>query len=330
MVIKFIVLFILLLFSAFFNMAEIILTSLDKWKLEKFIKKREEEWADEISRLLTTVLVGTDIVNLSASAIASVIALDVFGNKGIAIATGIMIFIILFFCEITPKIFSKQHVKAISSFIIRTLLIFDKLFYPVTKILVLLANFLIFLFRGKEIKSVPFITEEELRGLVDIGEKEGVLEREEREMLHSVFEFGDKSVSEVMKYTETIVAVKEGMQLNEILTIAIESGYSRIPVYREDINHIVGIIYTKDLLSIWKNKDLIKLQDIVREPYFVIESMKVKNLLKQFQIRKIHMGIVVDEKNETKGLVTFEDLVEEIVGEIHDEYDTILGTGSYF
>ncbi|PIZ16453.1 hypothetical protein COY51_02765 [Candidatus Desantisbacteria bacterium CG_4_10_14_0_8_um_filter_39_17] len=321
MFIKFIILFFLLLLSAFFNMAEITLTSLDKWKLEKLIKKREEEWADEVSRLLTTVLVGTDIANLSASAIASTIALDIFGNKGIAIATGIMIFVILFFCEITPKIFSKQHAKTMSPFIIKVLMLFDKLFYPVTRLFVLFANFLIFLFRGESVKSVPFITEEELRSLVDIGEKEGVLEKDEREMIHSVFEFGDVKVSQIMKPLETIVAVKEEMQLNEILNIAVESGYSRIPVYREDLNHITGIIYTKDILNLWKNKTLIKLQDIIREPYFVMESMKVKDLLKQFQSRKLHIGLVIDENNITKGLVTLEDVVEEIVGEIHDEYD---------
>ena len=171
-------------------------------------------------------------------------------------------------------------------------------------------------------KSVPFITEEELRGLVDIGEKEGVLEKDEKEMIHSIFEFGDVKVSQIMKPLETIVAVKEEMQLNEILTIAVESGYSRIPVYREDLNHISGIIYTKDILNLWKNKELIKLQDIVREPYFVMESMKVKDLLKQFQSRNLHIGIVIDENNITKGLVTLEDVVEEIVGEIRDEYDT--------
>jgi len=322
MFIKVIVLFILLIISAFLNMAEIILTSLDKWRLEKLIKKREEEWADEVSRLLTTVLVGTDIANLSASALASLITLEIFGNKGIAIATGIMIFVILFFCEIIPKIFSKQHIEAIAPLIIKPLVLFDRLFYPITKTLVLFANFLIFLFRGKEVKSVPFITEEELRRLVDIGEKEGVLEKDEKEMIHSIFEFGDVQVSEVMKPVEAIVAINERLQLNDILTIAVESGYSRIPIYREDITHIAGIIYTKDILNLWKNKDLIKLQDIIREPYFVIETMKVKNLLKQFQSRKLHIGIVIDENNLTKGLVTLEDVMEEIVGEIQDEYDT--------
>jgi len=141
-------------------------------------------------------------------------------------------------------------------------------------------------------------------------------------MIHSVFDFGDKNVVQVMKPREEVYAIKEGMLLKDILTLAVVSGYSRLPVYRDTVEHVVGVIYTKDLLNLWKNGELINMQDIIREPYFVLESMKVKDLLKQFQKRRIHIGIVVDEENRTRGIVTLEDLVEEIVGEIRDEYDT--------
>jgi len=323
MITKIIILFFLLVLSAFLNMAEMILTSLDKWKLEEILKKKkEEEWSEEISRLLTTVLVGTDIANLSASAVASTIALEIFGNKGIAIATGIMIFIILFFCEITPKIFSKKFAKQAAGFVIKPLVFFDMILYPVTKVLVLFANFLIFIVGGKKVKNVPFITEEELKSLVDIGEREGVIEKDEKEMLKSVFKFTDMQVLHVMKPIDSVIAVSEGTKLDEILTIATESGYSRIPIYQGDIERIVGIIYTKDILNLWKNKDLIKLADIIREPYFILATMKLKDLLKQFQKRHIHIGIAVDENNKPVGLVTLEDVMEEIVGEIRDEYDT--------
>jgi len=332
MVLKFVILGFLFFIAAFFSGAETAITSINKLRLRELMKRKktstdlpelsEMELAMEYNHLLTTILVGATIVELVASVLGASIAMEIFHSRFLGLSTGVMIFFILLFGEIIPKVYSKQHAESLAPVVIPFLRFFNTLLFPLTRALVFIANFLIRIFGGSKVESVPFVTEKEIRSFIDIGEKEGVVEKEEGQMIDSVLEFTDKDVSQVMRKREEMFALKEGMQIDQIITLAIESGYSRLPVYRDTLDHIVGIIYTKDLLNLWKNRDLIKLQDLVREPYFVLDSMKVKDLLRQFQQRKLQMGIVIDEEGSVRGLVTLEDLVEEIVGEIHDEYDT--------
>jgi len=331
MILKFILLGALFILAAFFSGAETAITSINRLRLRELMRrknsaqgreKQEFEWAADYNHLLTTILVGVTIVEMTASIMGAAITIEIFHSRMLGFYSGVMIFFILIFGEIIPKIYSKRHAESLAALVIPPLRFFDILLYPVTKALVLIANILIRIFGGMKVDSVPFVTEKELKLFVDIGEREGVFESDEGRMIHSVFDFGDKNVVQVMKPREEVYAIKEGMLLKDILTLAVVSGYSRLPVYRDTVEHVVGVIYTKDLLNLWKNGELINMQDIIREPYFVLESMKVKDLLKQFQKRRIHIGIVVDEENRTRGIVTLEDLVEEIVGEIRDEYDT--------
>ncbi|MBI3990889.1 MAG: CBS domain-containing protein, partial [Candidatus Omnitrophica bacterium] len=169
-------------------------------------------------------------------------------------------------------------------------------------------------------KRSPLVTEEEIRLMIEVGREEGVLADEERKMLHRIFEFGETSVEEVMVPKEKIIAIEIGAQPDELLELVVEEGHSRIPVYRESIEHITGIIYARDLLHIWRNKSLIVIPDLIHPAYYIRPGKKVNDLLADFQLKKIQIAIVVNDEGNTLGLVTLEDLTEEIVGEVEEEH----------
>lgn len=295
------ILVIFLFLSAFFSGAETALTSLGKLKIKELMekggkwKKSVSIWIEHPNKILTTILIANNVVNVGAATLATAISIKIFASKGVGIAWGIMTFLILQFGEITPKIFARQHAERLSLLVIKPLQVLSLILSPIIRVLVFLTNLILKPFGGGMTIETSFITEEEIRGLISAGEKEGVLEEEEKEMLHSIFEFGDTKVSEVMIPRVDMVAIDEDIPLNMLLNLIKEKRHSRIPVYRENVDEIVGIFYVKDLLTLWRENREAKVKDLMRPAYFVPESKKVSDLLHQFQKKKVHMAIVVDE-----------------------------------
>ena len=320
---QFVLLFVLLLLSGFFSSAETALFSISKAKAihlakekgptNKLIKKMK---ADP-HRLLSTILIGNNIVNIGASAIATAITIDLFESHAVGIATGVMTFLILIFGEIFPKSIATRNNILIARLVIFPLYWLSILLTP----LVVFLNFIPKL-TGKMHKK-PIVTEEELMTFVEVVEEEGGIEEEEKALIENIFEFDDTNASEIMtpRADMFVIDVNEELKLEEI----VKSGFTRIPVIEGDIDHVVGILNIKDLLMHQATSDdePIDVRKIMRGPYFVPENKKLDNLLQQFKKRKQHMAIIVDEHGGVSGLITLEDALEEIVGEIIDETDTV-------
>jgi CBS domain containing-hemolysin-like protein len=229
---------------------------------------------------------------------------------------------IFVFAELVPRTFSVQHLDGAALVMARPVYLVGRLLYPIGRLLVLVSNAVMAPLPGRGLPKGPFATEEEIRNLLDVAEEEEEIEEEERELITSIFEFGDTVVREVMVPRPDMVAIRSDSTLNEALNKIIEGGYSRIPLYEGDTDNIIGVLYAKDLLKkVHEGDEEVKLTSLGRAPMFVPEQKKVAELLREMQHERNHMAIVVDEYGGTAGLVTIEDLIEEIVGEIVDEYD---------
>lgn len=320
-------LFILALMSFFFSASETAIIGLSKIRLRHLIAKGIKR-AQNIQRLITkldkfiaAILIGNDFVNIAISAIVTAIFVHIFGyHWGVVIATFLSTFFVLIMCEITPKILAIKHTEKIALFTAPLMEIFIKIFQPVILIFTATSNFILKIFRIGATKRLPLITEEELRTMIEIGKEEGVLSDEERKMLHRIFEFGDTKISDVMVPKEKIIAVNINTTSDELLNTFVEEGHARLAVYDGSIDNIVGIVYARDLLYILRDKGLFLLEDLIHPAYYVQASMRVNELLKKFQVDKIQIAIVVGEHKKTLGLVTLEDLIEEIVGEIEERH----------
>ena len=270
------------------------------------------------------------------SAIATDLALLIDLPLAAAIATGVMTFIIFIFSEMAPKTYATNHPERVAMAVTPAVSRLSKIFYPMVRVLIWISNGVIRLFGGKTIKEGPFVTEGDIKALVSAAEEQDVIEEEEKKLIHSIFEFGDTLVREVMVPRTDMVMLEEDATLEEALDIIMHSGLSRIPVYRKDFDHIIGVLYAKDLLPYLKRGESdVKPREFLREAYFIPETKRVSELLNELRTLIIHMAIVMDEYGGTSGLVTIEDLLEEIVGEIFDEYDSAmelyesLGDGRY-
>ncbi len=315
-----VLLVILLLLSGFFSSAETALFSISKTKARHLAKKKTKSlllikrMKDDPHRLLSSILIGNNLVNVGAAALATSVTINMFPNYAVGIATGIMTFLILVFGEVIPKSFATRNNILIARVIIYPIYWFSILCYPV----VIFLNFIPKL-TGK-IKKTPTVTEEELMTFVEVVEEEGEIKEEEKKLIHRIFEFDDTNTSEIMtpRADMFVVEVNEEPVLQDIL----KSGFTRIPVIEDNIDHVIGIINIKDLFLHEITSDTrIDVRKIMTKPYFVPENKKLDQLLHQFKIRKHHMAIVVDEYGGVSGLITLEDALEEIVGEIVDETD---------
>lgn len=320
-----IVLLITLLFlSALFSSAETAFTHIDLLKIKHLVSsgnkraKTLEKLKDNSEKTLTTILIGNNLVNISASSIATSLAIDFFGNKGVGIAVGVMTFLILVFGEITPKSYAIRKAESLALFVAPLFDFLSKIFYPISLAFTGISN----LFLGKSVKNTPMFTEDEIKTLIDVSGEEGTIEEDEKEMITSIFEFGDTRVKEIMIPRVDMVCVEAEENIKEVLAKAIKGGYSRFPVYKDEIDNIVGILYIKDLLKYLKDGNFnICADKIKREAYFIPETKRADDLLREMQKKRVHMAIVIGEYGAVIGLVTLEDLIEEIVGEIFDEYD---------
>jgi putative hemolysin len=257
--------------------------------------------------------------------LATYLAIKLIGNIGVGIASGIMIFIILVFGEIVPKSLAVTNAEKISKRVARPIEIISNGLFPLIKFFKVIISAMYYLSGKKSVREKKEITEEDLITLIDAGKDEGVIEEEEKEMIRNIFEFGDTMVKEVMIPRVDIACIPSDTKLGSILKLIKKIGHSRFPVYEETIDNIIGILYAKDLLGIYEqwysSKEKFALKEIVREAYFVPENKKIDELLDIFQKDRIQIAIAIDEYGGTAGLITMEDVVEEVVGEIIDEYD---------
>ena len=320
-----ILLFILAALSFFFSASETAVIGLSKIRLRHLVNK-EIKHAKNIQSVVTqsdkfiaAILIGNDFVNIAISAIITAVFVHFFGyHWGVIISTFLSSFFVLTLCEITPKILAIKYTEKIALITSPIMERVIKIFNPLISIFISIGNLILRLIGIKPPRRSPLITEEELRLMIEVGRQEGVLTDEERKMLHRIFEFGDTKVSEAMIPMDKMISADINIAPEKLLDILAEQGYSRVPVYRDNPDNIVGVIYLRDLLYILRDKGLIVIEDLLHLPYFVAPNKKVNDLLRDFQVNKLQIAIVRD-KEKTLGLVTLEDLIEEIVGEIEEE-----------
>lgn len=325
---------ILLILSAFFSGSEVAIFSLDKKKLRE-VKDQQGLTGQYIfkllefpRRLLVTILLGNTFVNVGASIISVTLALSIANKFGyptdivLIIQIVLLTIMILLFAEITPKVWASKYPLRFSRFVSVPLYWVSVLIYPIAKILTDIIKF--FVSKLKVDKGKTAILTSELADLADIGIEKGTIEEDEHELIHSLVSFKTVTAREIMTPRVDMTSVPIETDFKELMTIIQDSGHSRIPLFENNLDNILGIIYAKDLLpylSINKSPEQIDLRKIARDPLFVPESKLISDLMHEFQEKNMHMGIVVDEYGGTSGLVSLEDIIEEIVGEIRDEYD---------
>jgi len=322
-----IIIIILLLVSAFSAMSEAALLSVHRFKVRHWIEKKKfgavyvKKLKDNPGRFLSALLIINNIVNTAIAAITTSIALRVFESDAIAIATGVAAFFILFFGDIIPKSIGSSNNEVLAPILAPAVWNLSVALYPISETINLLLKALNKLIRSKKI---PNITQEELKSILKLSEEEGTIKEIEKKLIQRVFDFENTTASDVMTQKKYIVSVSSDMQLKDVLQLPSAKMYSRIPVYEKNKDNIVGILYIKDMLKHLKEGKVdTTVKQIMKKPFFVFSHRKMDGMLRLFQMRKEHMAIVINEKAQVVGLVTIENILEEIVGEIMDETDRI-------
>lgn len=321
----------LLSLSAFFSMAETSITTLWPWKVRELAEKESDNEGvfkmlrSDVTRFLTTILIGTTVVNIAATALVTEAATAAFGEAGVSAATGVMTVAILLLTEITPKSVAVHNATEVARFVVRPVAWLSLILYPVGRVVTYLSMGMLKLL-GLKGRSEPYVTEDELKLMLRGAELSGAIEEEEQDMIENVLEIKDTHVREVMTPLVDVVAIDASATLVDFHSLWVTHQYSRVPVFEQRIDNIVGIAYAMDLLDYVQKGELLEssiVGDMAHKPaYFVPDSMSVWNLLREFRIRKVHMAVVLNEYGGTIGIVTLEDVVEEIVGEIFDENDS--------
>lgn len=323
-----ILLIILVCGSAFFSASETALTSLSKIRLRNMVDENIKNadiiarLVEDPNRLLSSILVGNNLVNNGASALTTALAIQMFSGdteSGAGVATIIITIIILIFGEITPKTVAAQKAEKVALLVCKIINFCVIIFKPVVAVLNVVTGVLTRMCGCIPGEKVPLITAAELKTIVNVSHEEGVLELDERTMINNVFDFGDSKAKDVMTPRTDIVAVPLGVTYDEYVHMVKNEGFSRIPVYGEDLDDIVGILYVKDIFFL--DEDEFSAETFMREPLFTYESKPIAELLAEMKNSRLGVAIVLDEYGGTSGLVTMEDMVEEIVGDIEDEYD---------
>ena len=321
-------LFLFVCGSAFFSASETALTSISRIRLRNMVEEKIKN-ADKISkllddpnRLLSSILVGNNLVNNGASALTTALAIQLFhgdAGSGASVATAFITVVILIFGEITPKTIAAQQAEKVALFVVNIIAVVVFVSRPVVVVLNVITGALIRFFGYDPSQKTPTITEAELKTIVNVSHEEGVLESEERIMINNIFNFGDAKAKDVMTPRTDMVTVSSDVTYEEFVTLVKEEGFSRLPVYNEDIDDIVGILYVKDVFFVDENE--FSAEKYMREPYFTYESKPVDELFAEMRASRLAVAIILDEYGGTSGLTTMEDIIEEIMGEIADEYD---------
>jgi len=316
----------MILLSAFFSSAETAMTTVNRIRIQALIEQGDkraiilDKVISNSSKMLSTILIGNNIVNISASSLMTTLTIQVLGNVYVGAATGVLTLIILLFGEITPKTLASLHAEKIALSYAKIIYFLTILLTPVVFIVGKLGNGVMFLLRVDPNAKANPMTEHELRTLVNVSQEDGVIEREEKQMIYNVFDFGDSAAKDVMIPRIDMTFVDINSTYDELMEIFREDMHTRFPVYEETTDNIVGIINIKDLILYPKNQEF-SIQKILREPYFTYEYKRTADLMVEMRKASVNLAIVLDEYGSTAGLVTLEDLLEEIVGEIRDEYD---------
>ncbi|HDH13386.1 MAG TPA: HlyC/CorC family transporter [Nitrospirae bacterium] len=330
---SFLIIIICIIFIALLSTSEVAFISLNRIRLRHLVEKGDknakiaQKIRDEHDRLFSAVILSGNLFTVLATSVGTAVAISLLGKDiGIIIATIAMTVLTVIFGELAPKTFAVTHAEKISLTLARPIEIYIKLIAPLVWIFNKLSNFIIRLFGG-EVKPAPqLLTEEEMKAMIKIGEEEGAIEKEEKEMLHNVFAFGDKKVTEAMVPRTEIVAIPEEAAVADVLTLVEEEGYSRYPVIKETVDTITGVLYVKDIIRKMAKEEVpprTAIKNFVRDAYYIPESKMVTSLLDDMQKNKFQIAIVVDEHGGTAGLITLEDIMEEIVGGLQDEFEAI-------
>ncbi|MDO4792973.1 MAG: hemolysin family protein [Filifactor alocis] len=323
-----VLLVVLLLFSAFFSSSETALMSISKIRLrhlaENNVKNARKTQAllDEPNKLLGTILVGNNLVNIAASAIATSLSITLWEGKGVGIATLVMTILVLIFGEVTPKNLAMDYTEEIVLFITPIMQKIVLLFRPVVAVLTLITNGIIRMLGGKVNEKKPFITEEELKTIVEVSSREGVLESDEKEIIDNIFEYSDLRIRDIMVQRMDIEAVDCNASYEETIEAFGAKRFSRIPVYEDTIDNVIGVLYAKDLffMSV-EERERFSVKDYMRPPVYTYEFIKISDFFRRMQGERVHLAIVLDEYEGVAGIVTMEDIIESILGDINDEYD---------
>lgn len=318
---------ILLFLSAFFSSAETALTTVNKIRIRTLAEDGDKRAAcvlritDDSGKMLSAILIGNNIVNLSASSLATSLAIKLWGSVGAGIATGILTLLILIFGEISPKTLATIHAEKLSLAYAKIISFLMKVLTPVIFIINKMSMCFLFLLRVDPSAGIQQMTEEELRTIVDVSKESGVIESEEHEMINNLFDFGDSQAKEVMVPRIDMTFAHVDSTYEELIHIFREDKFTRLPVYEDTTDNVIGIVNMKDLL-LYEDREHFSVQSVMREPYFTYEHKNNAELFIEMRQSSISLAIVLDEYGATAGLITLEDLLEEIVGEIRDEYDT--------
>jgi len=323
-----IILVVLLGFSAFFSGSETALMAISRLRLRHLAETRPrragivERILKNPEKLIGTILLGNNLVNVAMSAIATAIAISFWGERGIAYATALLTLVILIFAEITPKVYAKYFSERISFIAAPVLNVIMVIFNPIVVVVTYMSNRLLALI-GIDVSKIkrPLMTEEEIQTCIKVGWDEGAITEDERRMLSRVFTLNDKSVAEVMVPKEEMAVLDFNTSITELSKTILKTGYSRFPVKKGNDLEIVGFVHGKDILWFSDEKKPVSLRKIMRPPYFVPADKKIDAQLRGFQAKKLHQAVVLDKEGKVAGLITLEDILEELVGSIQDEHD---------
>lgn len=323
-----------IVFIAILASAESSFIAVNKIRIRSLMEKGDsrakavQKLLDEHDKLFSAVILSGNLFTILATSIGTALALRYFGEDGIIIATIVMTVLTVVFGELAPKTFAVTYSEKVSLLLAKPVAFYIRLISPLVWIFKITSNLIIRMLGGKKKPISPFVTEEEIKTMINIGEEEGTLEEEEKQMLHKVFEFGDKVVTEAMVPRTEIVSISDDSTVGDALKLVLEEGYSRYPVVKENIDSVTGILYVKDIMKQMaqgKIENYTPITEIVREAYYIPENKMVTELLDEMQKNKFQIAIVMDEYGGTAGLITLEDIMEEIVGGLQDEFEAMEG-----
>jgi len=326
-IVQLVVIFVLVFLSAFFSSSETALVTVNKIRMKNLADNGDKRAAkvlkvtSDSGKMLSAILIGNNIVNIAASSIATLFATDLFGSVGPGIATGILTIVILIFGEVSPKTMATIKADSFSLLIAGIIDVLMLILTPIIFIINKVSSVVLWILRINPNDADKAMTEDEIRTIVDESQESGAIEDKEREMIHNVFDFGDSLAKEVMVPRIDMTFVRADATYDELIDIFREDKFTRLPVYEDSTDQVIGIINMKDLLLTDRTENF-SVRDILREPYFTYEHKNTSDLFVEMRKSSISLAIVLDEYGVTAGLVTLEDLLEEIVGEIRDEYDS--------
>ena len=317
---------LLLVLSGFFSGSETALIAVNRYRLSYLARRGDRRAArvraliGERERLLSTILVGNNFANIAASALATTVAIGIAGDGGVIYATIIMTVLVLIFAEIAPKTLAARYPERVSFVVATPIGVLVKLLHPLASAAVAVANALLAVI-GKSGAEPTIVSEEDIKGMISLGDEEISIAREKRRMLRGVFSLEDLSIADVMIPRTKVVAVDVGASPSEVIAVIRASGFTRFPVCRGTLDDVVGVLNSKDVFKLSDRLDELRIEKMSRKPLFVPESAPLQAVLQAFQQQRQHLAIIIDEYGGVEGIVSLEDVLEEIVGEIDDEFD---------